>query len=192
MENRPLWSFLRSDIADVGLTVPQECRDVRFAWANNAAGWDYFDLKEKMLECLSLWVEGTHVRLFGDANNNDDDLLTAGRFAIIPVLYESSFSSSPVHFNSFIPVFFQTLYQSGNGQGSPDPMCFTQAESASGNSGWYRHEAGQPFDCGRSNQNVDRVSAIVLDCGMLPVDKCDPEPGPPPSGQPVYQVLLTR
>jgi hypothetical protein len=183
MENRTLWSFLRSDMASA--TVPQSCRDVRTAVTISNPTWDYFDFKEETLDCLSSWTSGQD-RLF------DDELLTAGRFAVIPVIYEAAFSTSPVHFNSFVPVFFQALYQSGNGQGNPDVMCFSQAEGATGNSGWYRHEAGQPFDCGRSNQNVDRVSAIVLDCGMLAEDKCDPEPGSEPGGEFVYVVLLTR
>ena len=106
---------------------------------------------------------------------------------------ESAFDTSPVHFNSFVPVYFQKLYQEGNGQGNPDPMCFSQAESASGNSGWYWHEAGQGFDCGRANQNVDRLVGIVLDCGMLPSDTCKPDVSPTsPGGEIIYRVLLTQ
>ena len=75
--------------------------------------------------------------------------------------------------------------------GAPDPMCFSQAEGATGNAGWYRHEAGQLFDCGRSNQNIDRVAAIVLDCGMLSPDSCEPDPQGP-GGTLIYQVRLTQ
>jgi len=190
MENRTLWSFLRSDMS--AATVPLSCSTLQAEVAiPGVPVWDYFDFKKEMLTCLEDW-DDSFERLFGDEAESDDDLLTSARFAFIPMVSESSFSVSPVHFNSFVPIYLQTLYQSGNRKGNPDVMCFSQAEGVTGNSGWYRHEAGLPFNCGRSNQNVDRVAAIVLDCGMLPVDKCDPDPGPGPGGQPVFEVLLTR
>jgi hypothetical protein len=72
-------------------------------------------------------------------------------------------------------------------------MCSSQAEAASGNAGWYWHEDGQGFDCGRSNQNVDRLAGIVLDCGMLPIDTCEPDVSPTsPGGEIIYRVLLTQ
>jgi hypothetical protein len=182
MENRALWTFLAPNLA--AANVPQSCRDVQ--QHESDPDWDYFDKKESLIDCLGAYNENAHDQLF------HDDIFTAARFAIIPVVAESDFSSSPVHFNSFVPVFFQTLYQNGNEVGGPDPMCFSQAEGVSGSNGWYRHEAGQGFDCGRSNQNVDRVAAIVLNCAMLSDEKCTPDPGPSPEGTIVYEVRLTR
>lgn len=182
MENRPLWSFLKP-----GLTtgdVPDACIEVQ----QNASisSWDYFDKKERMIDCLLDFDEGDDAQLF------DDSLFEAARFAIIPVVAESAFNVSEVHFNSFVPIFFQTLYQAGNESGNPDPMCWAQAEGATGNSGWYRHEAGQQFDCGRSQANVDRVAAIVLNCAMMSKEKCTPDPSPGPEGEIVYEVRLTQ
>ena len=92
-----------------------------------------------------------------------------------------------------VPIFINKLYQRGNRQGAPDVMCFSQGEGATGNAGWYWHEAGQPFDCGRSNQNVDRVAAYLLDCGMLEEGICVPDGDPEtPGGTLVYQILLSR
>lgn len=182
MENRPLWTFLRPSISTYD--VPDECDTVQANQSNGA--WDYFDLKEEMIRCLDGW-DASDDYLFVD------DLYLAGRFAVIPVVAESSLGGSGVvHFNSFVPVYFQTLYQYGNETGSPDPMCFSQAEGATGNAGWYRHEAGQGFDCGRSNQNVDRVAALVLDCGMMSPETCNPDPQPGPGGSLVYAVRLTQ
>jgi hypothetical protein len=185
MENLPLWYFLDSDLQT--LAAPSGCKDLHAAVTASDPQWDYFDKKEGMIACLAAWTQGSDGPLF------NDDLLESGRFAIIPLVAEPAFDTSPVHFNSFVPVFFQKLYQQGNGQGNPDPMCFSQAESASGNAGWYWHEAGQGFDCGRSNQNVDRLAGIVLDCGMLPSDTCEPDVSPTsPGGEVIYRVLLTQ
>ncbi len=188
-ENLPLWYFFRPSIASVN--VPDSCDDLQ-AHANDtvsvpdSSSWDYFDKKEALLDCLTTWNPANQDPIF------DDRILQSGRFAFIPQLAETALAN-PVHFNSFVPVWFQALYQSGNKQGSPDLMCFSQAEGATGNSGWYRHEAGQGFDCGRSVQNVDRLSAIVLDCGMFSGDTCIPDHSPPnPGGDPVFQILLSK
>ena len=175
VESRPLWSFLVDDTA---------CSELKTK--DTDPEWDYFDKKEAMIDCLLDW-EDSDGQLF------EDELVEAARFAIIPVVAEASFGTTPdVHFNSFVPVFFQTLYQYGNRIGSPNQYCFAQAESASGNAGWYRQDAGQDFDCGQNNQNVDRVAAIILDCAMLDDDLCTPDPTPGPTGTPVYEILLTR
>ena len=183
MENRPPWTFFRSDLQSV--LVPGSCKAVDSGIGST--GWDYYDLKEGFLDCLTDWGSGNFTTTLFST-----DLLVSGRFAFIPQLAEGSLSSSPVHFNSFVPIFFHQLYQSGNRQGSPPAECFSQAEGATGNSGWYWHQAGQDFDCGRNNQNVDRVAAIVIDCGMLPAPTCTPDSTSAPGGDPVLEVRLTR
>jgi len=183
LENEPLWYFFRLDMASTSL--PQSCKDV-IALPGGVADWDYYDKKKAATDCLKDWSPNNDPPLF------DLRILKSGRFGFIPLIAESALASQ-VHINQFVPLWFQTLYQSGNKQGSPDLMCWSQAEGATGNSGWYRHDAGQPFDCGRSNQNVDRLSGIVLDCGMLPEDACLPDGEPNnPGGEPVYSILLSR
>lgn len=180
-ENLPLWYFF--DFPALA-NVPDSCKDLEALAV--PADWDYYDKKEALLTCLTDWNPANQDPLFGE------DLLQSGRFAFIPQLAETSLAN-PVHFNSFVPVWLQKLYQSGNGTGNPDEMCFSQAESATGNAGWYWHEAGQPFSCGQSNQNVDRLSGIVLDCGMFPEGLCIPDPSPPnPGGHPVFRILLSK
>lgn len=180
-ENLPLWDYFRPDVLSV--TVPTACQDLESLPA--AANWDYYDKKEFLLNCLTSW-NSSYEPLF------DDRILQSGRFAFIPQLAESALAGS-VHFNQFVPIWFQKMYQSGSSSGNPDPMCFSQAETATGNSGWYWHEAGQPFNCGKANQNVDRLSGIVLDCGMFPEDTCIPDGSPTnPGGDPVFRILLSK
>jgi hypothetical protein len=186
MENVPLWNFFRANVASVA-DVPVRCGAVYSNRTN--PDWDYFDKKEALTDCLSQWTPNA-------AGSNwlfTEDLIKTARFAFIPMLDEASLATSPVHFNSFVPAWLQKIYQTGNLAGSPDPMCFSQAEGTTGSTGWYWHEAGQPFNCGRSNQNIDRVAAVVLDCAMLPASTCTADINPSnPGGTPVYQILLTR
>ena len=180
-ENRPIWDFFIPGLSG----VPGSCTDLQ-TLAGGPGNWDYYDKKEALLDCLTTWNPNTDDPLF------DEGLLQSARFAFIPQLAESTLAAT-VHFDSFVPAFFQKMYQSGNEAGSPDRMCFSQGVAATGNSGWYWHEAGQPFDCGRPAQNVDRLAGIVLDCGMFPEGLCIPDPSPPdPGGDPVFRILLSK
>ena len=186
MDNKPLWDFM-DDYA--GLSWPGECEDI---YDNRSTGsWDYFDKKEKMLECLTLWSFPTHDPLF------TADLIETPRFAWIPLLAESNLTTDPsvcpvsggtkcVHFNEFTPAYMQTLYTlitGGGAAGACDP----------GGSGqrWGRHDAGETQDCGRNNDNLDRLASIVLDCGMLPDNICQARPGSP-GGDPNPTLELVK
>lgn len=180
LENTPLWAFINTSASGI-------CGTVRDAYTANNPAWDYFDLKEGMIACIKTWAGGI---VFTES------IADSSRFAFIPLLDEATLPGPPtlVHFNAFVPVYIQTLYQDGNKVGSPDPLCFSQHPAQPGNKGWYRHDAGQPFDCGRPNQNVDRMSSIVINCGMLPSSLCipDPAPGGPPGGTPVLIIELVK
>lgn len=186
MDNKALWEFLPDHS---GLTWPVECRNI---YDNqNTASWDYFDKKEEMLDCLSAWDRSVHDTLF-TAN-----LLTTPRFAWIPLLAETNLSTDPdtcplgggsncVHFNAFQPVYLQTLYTvitGGGGAGACDPGPPGQR--------WGRHDAGQEEDCGKSNQNLDRLASIVLECAMLPDDVCSAAPASP-GGNPNPTLELVK
>jgi len=183
MDNTALWTYLRTDINDATLTVPATCRNT-FNSITDAL-WDYYDLKDEMILCLQDWSNG-------DDSIFDESIALNGRFAFIPLIAEVTISSSPVHFNEFVPIYIQKLYQDGNQAGFSSPECWEQDPSTPGNAGWHTHEAGQPFDCGRNNQNVDRLMSIVLECGALPDTLCnDSSPGTP-GGEPVLIIELTR
>lgn len=186
MDNEAIWEFLPNY---AGLTWPAECESI-YDNQNNAA-WDYFDKKEEMLDCLTAWDSSVHDVLF------TADLITTPRFAWIPLLAEANLSTDPgtcplgggsncVHFNSFQPVYLQTLYTlitGGGGAGACDP--------GGGGQRWGRHDGGQQEDCGKSNQNLDRLTSIVLDCAMLPADICSAAPGSP-GGDPDPTLELVK
>jgi hypothetical protein len=78
-------------------------------------------------------------------------------------------------------VWLQTLYTQ-----SPDASCDDTA------GGWGMHHAGQTNNCGNSNGNLDRLSAIVIDCGMLPVPLCESRGGNTPGGIVESKLELTK
>ncbi len=173
------------------VSSPASCRELRkvangdaTAAGGAAANYDYYDRKDLMVQCLSQWHSA-------DGPMFTDALLDSRRFAFVPYLDESNFNTSPIHFNAFVPVFLNTLYQDAPGSSvDPDdwpPFC------VSPNGEWFVQESGEGSSCGSNNANVDRLSAIVLNCGMLPGDSCIPD-GPPnnPSGQPRLTIELTR
>jgi hypothetical protein len=181
MDNTPLWSYIRSDIN--AATVPAACQNAY----NNIGSplWDYYDLKDETILCIQNW-NSSHDHIF------DESIAMNGRFAFIPLIAEASLASSPVHFNEFVPIYIQKLYQAGNQAGLSSPDCWEQDPSTPGNQGWHTHEAGQPFDCGRNNQNVDRLMSIILECGALPRTLCDENTPGTPGGQPVVIIELTK
>lgn len=187
MDNKPLWDFIRADIA--GASVPDSCKYTYTGMSD--PDWDYFDIKEEMIRCLQQWKDTV-----GKEVVFTTEIANSTRFAYIPVLAEANLLTSPVHFNTFVPAFIQTLYQDSIKVGAPDPLCFSQHPAQSGNKGFYRHDAGLKFDCGRAVQNVDRVAALVIDCGMLPATLCTPDGVSPgghhPSGNPVYIIELVK
>ena len=200
MDNEPLWAFLKHDkIAAIVLNndAPDECAEVSAVYEQTHASWmdyDYYDMKELMIECIQDWNPNTDVPVFKDT------IVQTSRFAFLPQLQRSDLDLDPgdnwVHFISFVPVYIQKLYSTGNAKGTPDPFCFVQHPAQTGNGGWYMHEAGQEFDCGGNNLKVDAVGSIVIECGMLSPAVCTPSgsPGgnPGPGGNPVYVIELTR
>ena len=198
MDNLPLWVFDRSDVLDSpgGPAVDPACRTVVMnsdasGQPNSGSGYDYFDLEEMMLDCLDgFGAPGQGDKIF------DERILTSSRFAWIPQIDETTLSGldkKKVHINSFVPVFIHKLYQQGKSVGSPNPFCWA-IHPAEMNTGWYMHEAGhQTGACGRFNQNVDRVAAVVLHCAALPDTVCiDDTTSDNPGGQPVYSLELTK
>lgn len=191
MDNEPLWAFMADPSGPPVLTWPAACSNL-YSNRFNMTTWDYFDKKDELISCLTSWTEGTHDHLF------TDQVITTPRFAWIPGLAEMNLTTEPsvcpnsggtkcVHFNDFTPVYLQTLYTlitGGGAAGGCDPGGPVQR--------WGRHDAGELVSCGKNNGNVDRLSSIVLDCGMLLPDICDARPGFPPGGNVIPTLELTR
>lgn len=186
MTNIPLWDYIRTDIDSV--TVPQECRDARTYRTDTQ--YDYYDLKDLMVECLTSWKNTPNRDHIFDAS-----IASTGRFAFIPQVAEANLATSPIHINNYVPAFLQKVYQSGKKVGNQDPFCWvTAVPPGPGNpDGWYMHEAGQEFDCGRDNDTVDRVSALIIPCAALPATLCtDPNVPGGPGGIPTLSIELTK
>jgi Flp pilus assembly protein TadG len=181
MDNRPLWDFLSPGI--MSANVPIACQTAATLAVSSPS--DYFGIKAEMISCLSNWSSGQD-DIF------DGAITDSARFAFIPRIDEAGFSSSPVHINDYAPAFIQTLYQVGKETGSPEPGCWETTATGPNPDGWYRHQAGQDFDCGRSNDTVDRVTAIVIPCGALPDTVCIDDSTSSPGGDPVLQFRLSR
>lgn len=206
MDNAPLWGFFTgTDNNGDGITDV-----VSFANAPNACweladvingvdlrDWDYYDMRDQLLRCLRAW-NSTHAPIFTAA------IWGSSRFAFIPLLAESTLNTlagppsgpSPcpdsggecAHIDDFVPVWLQTLYTV-----QPSAAC-DDKDLTPGNT-WGLHHAGQPNSCGDNTGNLDRLSAIVIDCGMLPRALCDARPGPPgstPGGDVTPHLELTR
>ena len=175
MDNKPMWDFLAAPLA----SWPGACTTLASNVSNT--DWDYFDKKDELIDCLSTWADG-------DGTLFVDVILETPRFAWIPILAESNLTTQPsvcpeggggcVHFNDFVPVYMQTLYTLITGVGGGG-ACDDALRGATGNPRWGRQDAGEPIDCGKNNGNLDRLSAIVLDCGMLSGEVCDARPGTP-------------
>ena len=173
MDNKPMWDFLATPLA----SWPFECSTLSSNLSN--PDWDYFDKKDWMIDCLIAWDD--------DGPLFSDGIIETPRFAWIPILAESNLTTEPsvcpeggngcVHFNDFVPVYMQTLYTliSGGGGGTCDDV----ARGAIGNPRWGRHDAGEEIDCGQNSGNLDRISAVVLNCGMLSSEICTGRPGTP-------------
>lgn len=178
MDNAALWQFFVSPLPGA---APAACGELATAVATSNPSWDYYDKRDKLLECMQNWDD--------DGPIFRDDIITSSRFGFIPLLAEQTFDSgvaSPIgpsscpssggnciHIDDFAPIWLQTLYTT-----SPNSSDTCVDDDGS----WAQHHAGEANSCGRSNGNLDRVSAVVIDCGMLPVPLCQSRGGNTPGG----------
>lgn len=194
MDNAALWEFFtKNSSGNVAFdSAPGECQSFADAINNSfPGGWDYYDKRDALVACLVAWQSGSYEPIF------DETLWSSSRFAFVPLLHESNLNTEPstcptsgtpgcVHVDDFVPVWYQTLYTQ-----SPNASCDDRVNS--GPSQWGLHHAGQENSCGQSNGNVDRLSAMVLDCGMVPQSSCASRPGPPgPGGDLIPTIRLTK
>ncbi len=209
MDNAALWEFFTKDSNDPTKVLfsdaPSSCDN--FASAINdgftSAVWDYYDKRDALLKCMQDWAAGppgppgsSYAPIFRA------DIWDSGRFAFIPHLAETTTSGlagqpdgpSPcpdsgglcVHINDFAPIWLQMLY-------TQQPSADCDDSGTTGGVDWGVHHAGQQNSCGMGNGNLDRVAAIIIDCGMLPDDVCRSRPGRPgPGGIPTPRLELTK
>lgn len=191
MDNTAAWAYLTSSS-----NLPTACTSLRSAHQGNDATWDFYDRRERFLACLVAWDPNTHDRLFTEAIGGSP------RFAYVPQIAERRLCDDQdppancnpaldfAHVNSYVPIFLNKIYaKHGNNALGCEPL---DPRTHS----WYMHEAGQVYGvgCGPSNAAVDRLSAMVLDCRMLPKSICDPDllPGNPGGTTSIFALRLSR
>lgn len=197
MDNSALWDFFTRDDASGDIVfddAPASCTDLATALNAGDATWDFFDKRDTLIDCLVDWTAGNYEPIFAEG------IWSTSRFAFVPLVHEQSLESGDpdgpttcpvsnqpncVHVDDFVPTWYQTLY-------TRSTVSCTDAVSAPGNT-WGLHHAGQQNSCGTSSANLVRLSAIVLDCGMLPPGGCDSRPGiPSPGGDLIPTIRLTK
>lgn len=147
------------------------------------ADWDHYDRYDAFIQCLEKWDPVSGPVLF------ELEIAESPRFAFIPKVAEDGLLKvSKVHIESFLPSFMYRLYQSASSGTAPcdssDPRATVQFRT---------HDAGQQFACGDPNQNVDRLSSIMLACGMVSDELCDKDTGAPDfGGQDIYDFRLSK
>ena len=147
------------------------------------ASYDHYDKYDLLVECLEQWNGLTDDELF------TVDLGLTPRFAFIPKVAEPNLNKAKyVHIESFLPTFMYRTYQNKSSGTAPcdplDPRASVQ---------FFVHDAGRKISCGASNSNVDRLSSIMLACGMVPDELCNKDTGQPDfAGQDIYEFRLAE
>ncbi len=162
--------------------VPQTFQEQDMTLVDDS-DWDHYDRYDALTQCLEKWDPYTDPVLFTEG------IADSPRFAFIPKVAESGlYKVSKVHIESFLPSFMYRLYQAKN---SGDTPCDPIDPRASTN--FYVHDAGQQFSCGKTTANVDRLSSIMLACGMVPATLCDKKTGEPDfGGQDINDYRLVK
>lgn len=153
--------------------------------------WDHYDRYDAFIECLERWDPESDPVLF------EDDLAGSPRFAFVPKVAEDKLVNDTsgkimVHIESFQPSFMYRMYQSIS---SGDLNCAPEDRATGRTVYFYTHDAGQVFtsSCGKDDQNVDRLSSIMLACGMVSADLCNKDTGEPNfSGQDIWDFRLVE
>lgn len=148
--------------------------------------WDHYDRYDAFVECLETWDWQTDPVLFVD------ELAASPRFAFVPKVAEDKLVKNAqgkalVHIESFQPSYMYRLYQATT---SADKNCHPKDGSVRTVS-FYTHDAGMKYSCGKSNQNVDRLSSLMFACGMVSDILCNKDTGQPNfAGKDIYDFRL--
>lgn len=192
-DNSAPWDFLRP-AADLDLEKsPQECVDVAANRDNPI--WDQYDLYDEFIVCLKKWGQ---VIPDGDEGHGNDarypenelfvrEIGLSGRFGFVPQVAEDSLASiSYVHIEGFLPIFMYRMYIQES-----IPMC--DPSDPRDGVGLVVHDAGVPWDCASANKTIDRLSSIILACGMVDDTLCNKSTGEPQyAGKDIYEFRLVK
>jgi len=158
LDNRPLWDYIR----DGELNLPASCRAVA-AHPAVGSGDEVAAWTAQLQTCLAEWTPGVHAPLLGDAIAGTARLTPVPRFEETE---EHGNNASLYHITGFEPVFLQALWF---GNQAPGPACTSSTDPTA-----CRHDPGAPttVTANSGQAKVTSASALVLECGMLPVAEC--------------------
>lgn len=213
IDNAPPWRFMRPAADLAASFVPVSCIAVaasrssdNFSFSEviftgtpyeNVADndWDHYDKFDAFTECTTLWGGETapHSGVYYDSV----ELFTleigeSARFAFIPQVYEDQIDSHTgfVHIEGFVPAFMYRMYtKSASTMCDPaDPRATTYAVL---DAGQVHHAPDLTNSCGANNGKVDRLSSLILACGMVPDKLCN-KTTQQPAGLDIYEFRLTK
>jgi len=197
VEDTPLWDYF---VSSLPAAAPSSCGDA----ADDDTG--FYERRQAMLHCLRNWTTGT---LF------TQDIAANPRFGFVPRIAEyglcdtqpapdtacanGSGNLDNVHINSFAPIYMDALYVDNSSVCDTDNEATYDAGTSTELTDWSIHYPGKGLDdCGETSggpgsQKVDRLSAIVLPCGALPEEVCDPSRNPPfPDAVGINRIRLAK
>jgi hypothetical protein len=89
-DNEPLWNFIDPDInslvAASPKAAPNACAEVYNAVTSADPSWDYYDKRDRMIECLERWKDTKYEAIF------TKHIGDGGRFMFAPLLAEDNLS----------------------------------------------------------------------------------------------------
>lgn len=219
-DNTPLWEFLRPAATLETEGAPKSCVIVAMAAQDDDAMgyfnlnaptlngkyqqftqqypnwrgqyWDPYDLFDWMDQCLDDWDLGATPQ---DADPELFELSIGSypRFAFIPQVAEDTLTGPTqlVHIEGFLPVYLNRLYIPTSGSETARTMCGPYDTRVSER--YLVHDAGQPWSCGNGNDNIARLSALVMACGMVSDELCDKDSQlPRTAGLDVHEFRLVE
>lgn len=187
------------DVDYFDLTKPTRVDDYKWFYDQypswRGAFWEPYDFFDWTDKCLDDWEPGLDpsTGLPKDPVLFTVDIGNYPRFAFIPQVAESTISGTGalVHIEGFLPVYLNRLYIPTSGSTTARNMCGPYDERTSQR--YLVHDAGQPWSCGENNDNIARLSSLVLACGMVSDELCDKESElPKTAGLDVYEFRLVE
>lgn len=199
IDDVPLWDYF---LGTLPAGTPTACNDAKTI---SSSGANFYTKRAALAACLEQWTSG---QLFGL------DIADSRRLGFVPRIAELGLCRTQpnppppdggcgggplpdhVHINTFAPVYIDGVYENGNALCDPDnpstpPPPATPSE-------WAIHYPGKAggLDCSTSGpkDEIARLSGIVVPCGALPREVCDPSSSnaPFPDALGIIKVRLAK
>lgn len=187
VDTTPLWNYFVSSLPG---SAPASCATAKSSLTA------FYTRRAALMDCLKNWTSG---QLF--TGNIADE----ARLGFVPKVAELAMckiqpapgtgcTGAPpdnVHINTFAPVYLDGLYADEKSGDVCDP---TNPATPPLSTEWKIYYPGQSStlnSCGTGN-SVNRLSGIIIPCGSLPAEVCDPSLNSPPKQAGVDKIRIVR